>query len=257
MTVKTDGVVLEARAIRKRYGHVEAVRGVDLTLRRGEIVALLGDNGAGKSTLAGILSAARTPDAGEVRVGGEAIRSLRHAQQLGVGMVFQDLALAPHLSVSDNMFLGRELTVAGPLGRLRWLDRAAMREESLAAVKTLGGTLTSVTVPVSALSGGQRQVVAVARTMMVAKTALLLDEPTAALGPRQVAIVMDAIRSAAAAGLGVIVISHDVPAMLELCDRVVVLRQGKVSSDRPAAEMTLTDVVTAMVSEAGPQRRDG
>ena len=243
------GVVLEARGIRKTYGHVEAVRGVDLRLHAGEIVALMGDNGAGKSTLAGILCGARAADAGEVRVAGEAIGSLRHAQELGVGMVFQDLALAPDLSVADNMFLGRERLAAGLLGRFGWLDRGRMRAEALAAVRELGGTLTSVDVDVDALSGGQRQVAAVARTMMTARLAVLLDEPTAALGPRQIAVVTDAIRSAARAGLGVLVISHDVPAMLELADRVIVLRQGRIAADAAASTLTLADVVSAMVGE--------
>jgi ABC-type sugar transport system ATPase subunit len=242
-------VVLEARGIRKTYGHVEALRGVDLQLHAGEIVALMGDNGAGKSTLAGILCGARAADEGEVLVAGEAIGSLRHAQQLGVGMVFQDLALAPDLSVADNMFLGRERFAAGMLGRFKWLDRGRMRAEALAAVQELGGTLTSVSVDVDALSGGQRQVAAVARTLMTARLAVLMDEPTAALGPRQVAVVTDAIRSAARAGLGVMVISHDVPAVLELADRVIVMRQGRIVADAAATTRTLADVVTAMVGE--------
>jgi ABC-type sugar transport system ATPase subunit len=249
MPEASPAVVLEARGLRKRYGHVEAVRGVDLQLHAGEIVALLGDNGAGKSTLAGMLSAARVPDEGEVLVNGHPVHSVRQAQELGVGMVFQDLALAQDLSVADNMFLGREPSVRGVLGRVGWLDRSRMREESLRAVRGLGGTVTDVDVRVEALSGGQRQVAAVARTMMTAKVAVLLDEPTAALGPRQVAVVTDAIRSAARSGSGVLVISHDVPAMLALADRLVILRQGRVAADRAAASCTLTDVVTAMVGE--------
>ncbi len=242
--------VLEARDVRKRFGHVQALRGASLQVRPGEVLALIGDNGAGKSTLTKIMSGALEPDSGELAFWGEvtAVQSIEHAQSLGVETVYQDLALAPDLSVAENMFLGREWFTPGRVaGWLRSLDRRRMREAAEAALADMGITLQSVASPVRDLSGGQRQAIAVARAVMWAKSAILMDEPTAALGTRQTAIAYESIRSAAAKGLAVVVISHDIPKMLDLADRIAVLRQGRTIASHPAADLDLTDVVSLML----------
>lgn len=238
---------LVADSVSKSYGSIVAVSDVSLALRHGEIVALVGDNGAGKSTLMNILSGARRPDSGHVRASGTPVHDLKQAQGLGVGMVYQDLALAPDLSVAQNIFLGRELRRDGLLGRLGVLDRRAMRAAAAGAVTDLGGSITTIDAPVASLSGGQRQVAAVARTMMISRLVLLLDEPTAALGPKQVSIVIRAIKRAAESGLGVMIVSHDVPHMLEVANRIVVLRRGAIVLDRPVGDMQVSTIVSAMV----------
>ncbi|HEY0187739.1 MAG TPA: ATP-binding cassette domain-containing protein [Cellulomonas sp.] len=238
--------VLSITGVGKSYGAVTALRDIDLTVRAGEIVALLGDNGAGKSTLMNIICGSAGADHGEVRVDGEPMSSLADAKRLGVGVVYQDLALAPHLTLAENMFLGNELTH----GRLPVLARRRMRADAVAAIERLGiTTLRDVRLPVGRLSGGQRQVLAVARAMTWASNLILLDEPTAALGPKQVGTVLDAIAQAAASGLGVVLVSHDIPNVLRLADRLVILRHGTVVHDGPPAGMTVSDVVTVMVGE--------
>jgi simple sugar transport system ATP-binding protein len=241
---------IEAIDIAKRFGHVQALAGANLRVRSGEILALVGDNGAGKSTLTKIICGALAPDAGRLVFFGEttSVTSIRHAQELGVETVYQDLALAPDLSVADNMFLGRE-PIVGRLFR-GWpaaLDRRRMRRAAQEALKGVGINLQSIDHPVRDLSGGQRQAIAVARAIMWAKVAILMDEPTAALGTRQTGIVYDLIRAAASRGLAVVVISHDIPKMLSLADRIAVLRQGRTVSTTPARDLDLTAVVTLML----------
>ncbi|MDV6270800.1 ATP-binding cassette domain-containing protein [Rhodococcus globerulus] len=240
---------LEAQSVSKKYGSVNALSDVTLGLHSGEVVALLGDNGAGKSTLMNILCGNRQPDEGAVISNGQRLASAQHAQSIGVGMVYQDLALAPDLSVTENIFLGRERRRSGLRGRLGEMDQASMHAAANQAVTTLGGTIPDVSAPVVKLSGGQRQIAAVARTIMFSTVAILLDEPTAALGPKQVGIVIDAIRNAARQGLGVLVISHDVPHMLDIADRLVVLRRGRTVLDQPSDGLTLPHVVAAMVGD--------
>ncbi|WP_307269537.1 ATP-binding cassette domain-containing protein [Labrys wisconsinensis] len=243
--------VIEAVDITKRYGHVQALAGASLQVRPGEVLALVGDNGAGKSTLTKVICGALAPDGGTLSFWGEATRvtSTRHAQDLGVETVYQDLALAPDLSVAENMFLGREPIRRGVFGG--WpaaLDRRRMREAARDAIKTAGiTTLSSVDRSVRDLSGGQRQAIAVARAVMWATSAILMDEPTAALGTKQTDIVYDSIRSAAARGLAILVISHDIPKMLGLADRVAVMRQGRTIANLPARDLTISDVVTLML----------
>jgi ABC-type sugar transport system ATPase subunit len=240
--------VLTISGVGKNFGAVTALRDIHLTVKEGEIVALLGDNGAGKSTLMNIICGSNAPDSGEILVGGEPLTSLQDAKRLGVGVVYQDLALAPHLSVAENLFLGNELRRGVP--PLRFLDRGRMRTESKAAIEHLGiSTLRDVRAPVARLSGGQRQVLAVARAMKWAEHVILLDEPTAALGPKQVDIVLDSIRRAASHGLGVILVSHDIPNVLKLADRIVVLRHGTIVADMPPAGLSVSDVMTVMVGE--------
>ncbi len=242
-------VAIECVGVWKRFGHLEALRGADLTIRFGEILALLGDNGAGKSTLVKCISGAYRADAGEIRVLGERaeIESTREAQARGIQTIYQDLALAPDLSVLDNVFLGREAVLPGWRGRIGVLDRARMQRETEDAVRQIGVRMATVRAPVRDLSGGQRQAVAVMKAMPWATTAILMDEPTAALGARQRRIVYDAARNAAASGLAVVMVSHDIPQMLEIADRIAVMRQGVVVSEEWAAKLDLQTVMTLML----------
>jgi simple sugar transport system ATP-binding protein len=204
-----------------------------------------------------VICGALTPDGGRLSFWGRptAVTSIRHAQELGVETVYQDLALSPDLSVAENIFLGREPLVRGPIGG--WpvtLDRRKMRQMAREAIAAAGiSTLNSVDRAVRDLSGGQRQAIAVARAVMWATTAILMDEPTAALGTKQTDIVYESIRRAADRGLAVIVVSHDIPKMLSLADRIAVMRHGRTVANIAAAELTLTDVVTLML---GGQARD-
>jgi ABC-type sugar transport system ATPase subunit len=240
--------VLEVTDLGKNFGAVRALRDVNLRVGAGEIVALLGDNGAGKSTLMNIICGSDSADEGQILVDGEPLTSLGDASRLGVGVVYQDLALAPHLTVAENMFLGTELKRG--FGPFRVLDRRAMAADAEQEIARLGiSTLRNVRMPVSALSGGQRQVLAVARAIKRAKSLILLDEPTAALGPKQVGTVLDAIRAASAHGLGVVLVSHDIPSVLKLAHRVVILRHGTIALDRTPEGMSVADVMTVMVGE--------
>lgn len=242
--------VLEVHGVSKSFGQIKALDHVNLQLNRGEIVALLGDNGAGKSTLMNIMCGASVPSSGSVSVNGEKVQSHRHAQGLGVGMVYQDLALASHLSVAENMFLGRERRRSGIAGVLGWLDRNEMNQAASREIAQLGiATLKDVRMPVSALSGGQRQVAAIARALMWTKVAILLDEPTAALGPKQVSLVLDAIRAIARQGLAVCIIAHDIPHILQIADRLVILRRGRAAKSVAAAGQSVRQVVALMVGD--------
>ncbi|EPX87437.1 monosaccharide ABC transporter ATP-binding protein, CUT2 family [Rubellimicrobium thermophilum DSM 16684] len=256
MTTRTRGVASQdpplaigAEHVAKSFGHVTALRDASIAVRPGEIVALCGDNGAGKSTFLRVLQGIYRPDAGRVIIGGQEVdlTSVRDAQALGVDTVHQDLALAPDLSTVDNIFLGHEIRRRGVLGGFGILDRAEMAERADAALKELSIALPSLTVPVRELSGGQRQAVAIARAVMWSSKAVLMDEPTAALAARQSRIVCDLMRSVADRGLGVLVVSHDLPAVLEVAHRVVVLWRGKTVLDAPAADLTVPDLVATMV----------
>ncbi|OIJ68313.1 sugar ABC transporter ATP-binding protein [Streptomyces mangrovisoli] len=242
-------MAIAAEHVGKRFGHVEALRDASLRAERGQIVALFGDNGAGKSTFLRILQGIHQPDAGRLVVDDQPVSmtSVRDAQALGVDTVHQDLSLAPDLSVVDNMFVGHEVLRRGPLGRMGVLDRREMTERTEAALRELSINLPSLTVPISDLSGGQRQAVAVARAVMWSSTAVLMDEPTAALGARQSELVCDLMRTVAGRGLGVVVVSHDLPRILAIADRVVILFRGRTALDVPAADLTVPDVVATMV----------
>jgi ABC-type sugar transport system ATPase subunit len=242
---------VEAVGITKSFGSLEVLRGVSLPLYRGEITAVLGDNGAGKSTFMKVLSGEHRPDGGELRFDGVPIElaSMQDAQRRGVETVYQDLALAPDLSVAENVYLGREIVMSGWLGRIGTVDRAAMLAETRAVLASLGINLKSYRAPTRSLSGGQRQAVAVARAVKWARHAMLMDEPTAALGARQREMVYKAIRSAAARNLAVLLISHDIPQVLELADTIIVLRHGRAVAELVPAEVTVRDVVDAMLGE--------
>ena len=222
--------ILEARGLVKRYGHVEALRGADLDLYPNEILAIIGDNGAGKSTLIKALSGALQPDQGEIRLDGEVVhfRSPRDARGAGIGTVYQDLAVAPALDIAANIFLGREARRRGLLGSvLRMLDKGAMRREATRHFAELKIGVQSITQAVEDLSGGQRQGVAVARAATWARRLVIMDEPTAALGVKETGQVLDLIRRVRERGLPVILISHDMPNVFELADRITIMRLGK------------------------------
>jgi simple sugar transport system ATP-binding protein len=240
--------VLEARGIVKRYGHVEALGGADFSVHPGEVVALIGDNGAGKSTLVKAMSGVITPDDGELHIDGERVglTSPQHARDLGIETVFQDLALAPELGPAENAFVGRELLKPGLLGRFGVLDRKEMRRRALESFTSLGTDVKDMDAPVAALSGGQRQSVAICRSVMWASRLVFMDEPTAALGVRQTRKVLDLIRRVADGGVAVVLISHNMTEVLEVADRVEVLRLGRRVAQFRAADTNVEELVGAM-----------
>jgi simple sugar transport system ATP-binding protein len=240
--------LLEARGIVKSFGRVRALRGASFTVNSGEVVALIGDNGAGKSTLVKTLSGVHTPDEGEIRFEGErvSIGSPTAARDLGIETVYQDLALAPDLESSANLFLGREAVRPGPLGKLGFLDKRAMRRRTEEAFKTLGVGVQDATAAVATLSGGQRQGVAVARAVTWAGKVVFMDEPTAALGVVQTRAVLDLVRKVADTGLAVVLISHNMPEVMEVSDRVEVLRLGERVARFKTADTTMEELVGAM-----------
>jgi fructose transport system ATP-binding protein len=222
--------ILEARGLVKRYGHVVALDGADLELYPGEILAIIGDNGAGKSTLIKALSGALQPDDGEINLDGERVhfRSPRDARRAGIETVYQDLAVAPALDIASNIFLGRELRRRGPQGGvLRMLNKGAMRREAARHFAELQIGIRSMAQPVENLSGGQRQGVAVARAATWARRVVIMDEPTAALGVKETRQVLDLIRRVRERGMPVILISHDMPHVFELADRIQIMRLGR------------------------------
>lgn len=223
-------IALQAKGIVKRFGAIEALRNVDFEVSLGEVVALIGDNGAGKSTLTKVLVGAYQPDAGTIQFGGREVtfHNPSEARDVGLEIVYQDLALAPHLEPAENFFLGRELYRGGALGKaFGLLDRTAMRKVAKDAFLALNVNLKTQTCRVSDLSGGQQQGVAVARAAHWASQVLFLDEPTAALGVRQKAGVADLIKRVRDKGLGIVLISHDLPEVNEIADRIHVLRRGE------------------------------
>jgi simple sugar transport system ATP-binding protein len=240
--------LLEARGIVKSFGRVHALRGADFSVHPGEVVALIGDNGAGKSTLVKTLSGVHPPDTGEIRFEGKAvtIASPEAARELGIETVYQDLALAPDLESSANLFLGREVLRPGLLGRLGFLDDAAMRRRTESAFSDLGVGVQDVSAPVANFSGGQRQGVAVARAVTWASKVVFMDEPTAALGVVQTRRVLDLIGRVRDNGLSVVLISHNMPEVMEVADRVEVLRLGQRVAMFKRGEAKMEDLVGAM-----------
>lgn len=252
MPASTSAVqpLLQATNIKKSYGHVQAVRGADFTVYPGEIVSLIGDNGAGKSTLVKILSGTVTPDSGTIEMGGKEIKfdGPTSARDHGIETVYQDLALAPDLDPASNLYLGREVFRKGLLGKLGFLDRKLMLDNAQLQMAQLGVKLKDISAPVADLSGGQKQSVAVARAAMWAQEIIFMDEPTAALGVVQTQQVLELILRVKAAGISVVLISHNMPQILEVSDRVEVLRLGQRVARFNAADATVDDLVTAMTS---------
>jgi fructose transport system ATP-binding protein len=226
-----DPPVLSARGLIKTFGPVVALDGIDIEVRRGEILAVIGDNGAGKSTLIKCLTGAEIPDVGEIEVEGRKahFRKPQDARDAGIETVYQTLSLSPALDIASNLFLGRERVRPDFLGRwLRVLDHGGMRREAEQKVATLGiRTIQDITQVVETLSGGQRQAVAVARAVAFGSKVVVLDEPTAALGVRESAQVLDIVRQLRDRGLGVILISHNMPHVFQIADRIHVQRLGR------------------------------
>jgi simple sugar transport system ATP-binding protein len=240
--------LLEARGVVKRYGHVTALSGADFSVHAGEVVALIGDNGAGKSTLVKVLSGVIEPDEGTLTLKGRPIKldSPQHARDLGIETVFQDLALAPELGPAENAFIGRELLKPGFLGKLGVLDKKTMRQQAFESFTSMGTDVKDLDAPVAALSGGQRQSVAICRSIMWANDLVFMDEPTAALGVRQTRKVLELIRRVAERGVAVVLISHNMPEVLEASDRIEVLRLGRRVAQFRAADTNVEELVGAM-----------
>jgi simple sugar transport system ATP-binding protein len=245
--------LLEARGLTRLFGHVTALDGADFDVRAGEVVALIGDNGAGKSTLVKALSGNLAVDSGEVLFEGKptTIDTPMKASELGIETVYQDLALAPHLDPAQNMFLGRELVQSGVPGWFGFLDNKSMRAEARQAFDALGATVQSVTLPVGSMSGGQRQAIAIARAVHWASKVVFLDEPTAALGVRQTANVLDTIRKVRDKGVGVVFISHSMPHVMDVSDRVQVLRMGHRVASLETSQTSMEELVGLMTGATG------
>jgi fructose transport system ATP-binding protein len=242
--------VLAATGLVKSYGRVDALRGTDFELLSGETLAVIGDNGAGKSTLIGCLCGATIPDAGQLFLDGKEIhfRDPQQAKDAGIETVYQTLAVSPALDIASNLYLGREIRKKGPLGRVfRMLDTAAMRGMARENVSKLGiETLQDITQPVETLSGGQRQAVAVARAAAFGSKVVILDEPTAALGVRESGQVADLIRRLRDEGLPIVLISHDMPLVFKLADRIHVQRLGRRAAVISPATHTMEQAVAIM-----------
>lgn len=255
MTTAPSAPVYEARGVVRTFGNVLALQGADFDVRPGEVSALIGDNGAGKSTLVRILAGADTANAGEILFEGSPITldNPTQARDLGIETVFQDLALANHLDPIQNMFLGREVMKPGFLGWLGFMQRATMRRQGIEAFQDLGATVTDFEKPVAGMSGGQRQAIAVARAAAWASKVIFLDEPTAALGVVQTKGVLDLIRRIRDKGVGVVLISHSMPEVLEVADRVHVLRHGRRVAVYRAAGTSVEELVGAMTGSLDGQ----
>jgi D-xylose transport system ATP-binding protein len=216
--------LVEMRGVYKRFGGVHAVEDMSLTLRAGEVLGLLGHNGAGKSTLMKILAGAYTLDEGEIRVCGSPVQisSPRDSKRAGIETIYQTLALADNLSAAANIFFGREI-----VNQFGMLDEARMERDAMSVIRRLNPHFQNFHTPVGGLSGGQRQAVAIARTLQFNAKIIIMDEPTAALGPHETRMVGDLIRQLKAEGLGIVMISHDLHDVFDLSDRVTVMKNGR------------------------------
>ncbi len=249
--------VLRVEHVAKRFGAVTALVDVSLTLKKGEVLAVLGDNGAGKSTLLKILCGFQPPDTGRILLNGQEVtlKSVQQARALGIDIVYQDLALIDELTVYHNMFLKRE-AVRWPL-----LNNRRMRKVARERLDDMGIGLKSVDAQVARLSGGQRQAIAVARAVYSEAKVLLLDEPLAAMGAKEAALILDLIKDLKAKGdVSIIVIAHNYGQVLEICDRVHLLQHGEITFDKPSAETSvqeLNDIVIAEYRRALAERQRG
>ena len=241
-TATSHDDVLTLEGVSKRFGHVNALTDVSMRVGRGEIVALVGDNGAGKSTLMKVIAGAHAPDEGEVRVDGEVqhFKGPHDASAAGVESVYQDLAMPGNLDVVANLFLGREECHDGAL------DEAEMEARTAKLLRSLDVSIPSLRAPIASLLGGQRQAVAVARARMWTSRLVQLDEPTAALGVAQTRQVLELIRRLSAEGVGVVFISHNMPDVLAVSDRIVVLRLGRNAGEFRAADTTGDELIAAI-----------
>ncbi len=248
--------LLQARGLVKRYGRVTALNSADFDLYPGEILAVIGDNGAGKSSLIKAISGAVTPDEGEIRLDGELVsfKSPMEARKAGIETVYQNLALSPALSIADNMFLGRELRKPGFLGDwLRMLDRPAMEKRAREKLSELGlMTIQNIGQAVETLSGGQRQGVAVARAAAFGSRVVIMDEPTAALGVKESRRVLELILDVKKRGLPIVLISHNMPHVFEVADRIHIHRLGRRLTVIDPKEYTMSDAVAFMTGAKLP-----
>ncbi len=249
MADQTGDLLVELRNITKSYGPVQSLRGVDLTLRRGEVLGLVGDNGAGKSTLMKVLAGAVQHDGGEIRVHGRSVRfsSPADAQAEKIGIVYQDLALCDTLDVASNLFLGRE-PHRGP-----FVDKRRMHEQAARILADLHVKVSSTHQEIGTLSGGQRQTVAIARAVSFDPDVLILDEPTAALAVAEVESVLRLITDVAARGVGVILVTHRLQDLFRVCDRITVMYEGESVDDVPISELGIEKLV-ALITRAQPQQ---
>jgi fructose transport system ATP-binding protein len=250
-----NATVLQARGLIKRYGHVTALDGADFDLYPGEILAVIGDNGAGKSTLIKALSGALIPDEGEIHLDGKPVKfhGPSDARKQGIETVYQDLAVAPAMSIAENLFLGREIRKAGMLGNLfGLLDKKRMVNEAIAHMKDLQIGIRSMKQAVETLSGGQRQGVAVARSAAFARHVVIMDEPTAALGVKESNMVLDLIRRVRDKGLPVILISHNMPHVFDIADRIHIARLGKRACVVNPKKISMSDTVAVMTGAKRP-----
>ncbi|MEJ2152149.1 MAG: ATP-binding cassette domain-containing protein [Gemmatimonadota bacterium] len=238
--------LLEADRVSKRFGAVNALENVSLTVASGEVTCLLGDNGAGKSTLVKILAGVHSPTGGELRVNGQSItfRSPREAREHGIGTVYQDLALIPLMPVWRNFFLGSEPTVG--LGPLRRIDAQRCRAVAMDQLEQLGIAVRDPDQSVGTLSGGERQAVAIARALHMGAKVLLLDEPTAAMGVRQAGIVLEQVRRARDRGVGIVLITHNPRHAAPVGNRFIVLRHGRVVGDFSSQEASVEQLISVM-----------
>ncbi|AGG73059.1 Putative fructose ABC-type transport system, ATPase component [Sinorhizobium meliloti 1021] len=250
--------ILTARGLVKRYGRVTALDRADFDLYPGEILAVIGDNGAGKSSMIKAISGAVTPDEGEIRLEGKPIqfRSPMEARQAGIETVYQNLALSPALSIADNMFLGREIRKPGIMGKwFRSLDRAAMEKQARAKLSELGlMTIQNINQAVETLSGGQRQGVAVARAAAFGSKVVIMDEPTAALGVKESRRVLELILDVRRRGLPIVLISHNMPHVFEVADRIHIHRLGRRLCVINPKDYTMSDAVAFMTGAKEPPR---
>jgi fructose transport system ATP-binding protein len=252
----TQPPVMQARGLTKRYGHVTALDGADFDLLPGEILAVIGDNGAGKSTLIKALSGALVPDEGEIRLDGKAVKfhTPIDARRQGIETVYQDLAVAAAMTIAENLFLGREVRKSGILGNVfRMLDKKRMLNEAAAHMKDLQIGIRSMKQPVETLSGGQRQGVAVARSAAFARHVVIMDEPTAALGVKEGNMVLELIRRVRDRGLPVILISHNMPHVFEIADRIHIARLGKRACVVNPKKISMAETVAVMTGARRPE----
>ncbi|MDY7230361.1 ATP-binding cassette domain-containing protein [Hyalangium rubrum] len=253
-----SNTLLALRGISKRFGAVQALTAVDFEVSAGEVVALVGDNGAGKSTLIKVISGIIPIDEGEVRFEGRPVSldGPKASSALGIATVYQDLALCDNLDVVGNLFLGREVRAGGVGKAAGWLDETAMEQQASSLLQRLSVSIPSVRTQVAALSGGQRQSIAVARAMMGAPKMVLLDEPTAALGVAQTRQVLELIRRLREQGLGVVVISHNLMDVFSVADRIIVMRLGKRVATFDAKDTKEVEVVSAITGARRPEAHE-
>lgn len=248
--------ILEVRGITKRFGGVEALRGVNFKVNKGEVVGLLGDNGAGKSTLVRCISGIHPPDEGEILIADKPVKfsSPMDARNAGVETVFQDLAIVPEFDVVQNLFLNREIRASNPILRwLGWLDTKTMTKRSQKSLNRLNSRIPSLNEKIINLSGGQRQAVAIARAVSWGAEVVIMDEPTAALGVEQSAQVNELIKLISSQGVAVVLISHNMQHVMDTCDRAVVLYQGRCSADVAIADVDKNDLVSLITGASGLQ----